>query len=308
MSIEEENKAVMRRVFTTLFDEKRLDRTDELFAPDYVDHGALAGQAPGLEGARWKWKASIAATPDLRVPIEDMLAEGDRVAIRWAWEGTQSGDLLGIPPTGRHFRIAGISIARLSGGKVVEQWEELDRFGLLQQLGLMPPESSATEEPHISGASESRPETTTSVEENKSIVLRFHDLVLSEGTMDVADELFTRDYIDHAPLPDQAPDLSGAKWKWVAVRAAIASLRVNTEDLVAEGDRVAARWTLEGTHQGDLLGIPPTGKRLHVGGLSIYRLAGGKIAEQWERGDKLGTLQQLGVIPAQPVTAAAAMR
>jgi predicted ester cyclase len=307
MSIQEENKAIMRRVFTTLFDDKQLNRTNELFAPEYVDHGALAGQAPGLEGARWKWEASIAATPDLRVPIEDMFAEGDRVAMRWAWEGTQTGDLLGIPPTGRHFRIAGISIARLSGGKVVEQWEELDRFGLLQQLGLMPADSSVTEEPSISRATQSRSETTRSAEENKSIVLRFHDVVLSEGKIDVADDLFTPDYVDHAPLPGQAPDLAGAKWKWAAVRGAIANLHVNTEDLVAEGDRVAARWSFEGTHQAELLGIHPTGTRLHVRGLSIYRLAGARIAEQWERGDKLGTLQQMGVIPAQPVASAATM-
>ena len=66
--------------------------------------------------------------------------------------------------------------------------------------------------------------------------------------------------------------------------------------MVAEGDRVVVRWTAEGTHQGELLGIPPTGKRLRFSGISIYRLAEGKVAEVWEEFDRLGLMQHLGVI------------
>jgi steroid delta-isomerase-like uncharacterized protein len=134
----EENKTIVRR-FEELFNEKQVDRADEFVAPDYIDHGALPGQAPGLDGAKQKWAMYIAAIPDLRVPIEDMVAEGDKVVVRWTAEGTQRGELLGIPPAGKRLRFSGISIYRLAEGKVAEVWEQFDRLGLMQQLGVVPP-------------------------------------------------------------------------------------------------------------------------------------------------------------------------
>ena len=133
----EENKTIVRR-FEELFNEKQVDRADEFVAPDYIDHGALPGQAPGLDGAKQKWAMYIAAIPDLRVPIEDMVAEGDKVMVRWTAEGTQRGELLGIPPAGKRLRFSGISIYRLAEGKVAEVWEQFDRLGLMQQHGVIP--------------------------------------------------------------------------------------------------------------------------------------------------------------------------
>jgi predicted ester cyclase len=96
----EDNKAVIRRWNEEIFNEKRIDRADELVTQDYVDHAALPGQAPGLEGAKQKWAMYGAAIPDLRVTMDEMVAEGDRVAARWTAEGTHQGELLGVPPTG----------------------------------------------------------------------------------------------------------------------------------------------------------------------------------------------------------------
>ena len=134
----EENKAIIRRWFEEVINEQKVDRADELVAPDYVDHGALPGQAPGLEGAKRKWATYIAAVPDLRSWSEDMIAEGDEVAVRWVAEGTQKGELLGVPPTGRRFRFSGMSICRMAEGKMAEQWEEWDKRDLMQQLGVLP--------------------------------------------------------------------------------------------------------------------------------------------------------------------------
>ena len=83
-----------------------------------------------------------------------------------------------------------------------------------------------------------------------------------------------------ATRPWQAPGLAGAKHKWAMFLAGIPDLRVTIEKLVAEADNVAGRRSYEGIHQGELLGIPPTGKQVRIGGISIIRLAGGKIAEQ----------------------------
>lgn len=134
----EENKAILRRWFEEVINEQRVDRADELVSQDYVDHGALQGQAPGLEGAKRKWAGYIAAVPDLRTWSEDMVAEGDEVAVRWVAEGTHKGELLGIPPTGKQFRFTGLSICRMAKGKMAEQWEEWDKLDLMRQLGVMP--------------------------------------------------------------------------------------------------------------------------------------------------------------------------
>src|SRR5215207_1594217 len=137
-----------------------------------------------------------------------------------------------------------------------------------------------------------------SVEDNKAIIRAYVEMVWYRKQLDRAEEVVASDFIDHAPLPGQAPGLEGAKRKWAMYLTAIPDLRVTIEDLVAEGDKVAVRRSYEGTHQGELLGIPATGKQLQVGSISIFRLVDGKIAENWEQLDRLALLQQLGVIPA----------
>ena len=132
------NKHVVRAYVETVFNHQQLERAHEFVAADYLDHAALPGQAPGLAGAKHKWAMFLAGLPDLRVTIEELVAEGDKVAVRRSYEGTHQGELLGIPPTGKQVRIGGISIIWLADGKLAEQWEQLDRLALLQQLGVLP--------------------------------------------------------------------------------------------------------------------------------------------------------------------------
>jgi steroid delta-isomerase-like uncharacterized protein len=127
----EANKDVIRAYVETIFNQRQVERAEELVAPDYVDHAALPGQAPGLEGAKDKWAMYLAGIPDLRITIEELVAEGDKVAVRRSYAGTHRGQLLGIPPTGKQLQLGGISIFRLAGGKITEQWEELDRLALM---------------------------------------------------------------------------------------------------------------------------------------------------------------------------------
>jgi steroid delta-isomerase-like uncharacterized protein len=143
MSVDD-NKEVIRAYVETIFNHKQVDRADELVASDYVDHAALPGQAPGLEGAKKKWAMYLAGIPDLRVTIEELVAEGDKVGVRRSYAGTHRGELLGVPPTGKQVRVGGISIFRLAGGKIAEQWEQLDRLALMQQLGVLPTPGQGT--------------------------------------------------------------------------------------------------------------------------------------------------------------------
>jgi steroid delta-isomerase-like uncharacterized protein len=137
-------------------------------------------------------------------------------------------------------------------------------------------------------------------EENKAILRRVNDEVFSQGNLDLVDELFAPDYVLHDPgLP--GGELRGTehfKQRWVSMfRTAYPDLQLSVEDQIAEGDKVVARYTGRGTHQGELMGIPPTGNEVSVGGIIISRVSGGRVEEEWNSFDALGMMQQLGVIP-----------
>jgi steroid delta-isomerase-like uncharacterized protein len=136
-------------------------------------------------------------------------------------------------------------------------------------------------------------------EQNKAIVRRYGEDFWGKGDLDAADELFADELVDHSPaVPDLAPGPAGQRQALAAYREAFPDLRVTNEDVLAEGDKVVLRWTARGTHQGDLMGIPPTGRLVTLKGIDILRIENGKIVERWAEYDNLGLLQQLGIVPA----------
>jgi steroid delta-isomerase-like uncharacterized protein len=138
-----------------------------------------------------------------------------------------------------------------------------------------------------------------STEQNKTLVRRYWEEVWNQGNLAVLDDLIATDFDGH-PLPGE-PDFgrgpAGQKQLVGMYRTAFPDLRMTIEDMTAEGDRVAVRWTARGTQTGEMMGIPATGKHTTVTGMFLNRLAGGKIVEGWGNFDALGMLQQLGVIP-----------
>lgn len=135
----EENKALTRRYFEEVFNERNLQAVDELYATDYVLHDpALPQEAQGLEGARRATDMYLQAFPDVRTTVEDQVAEGDKVATRWRAVGTHQGELMGIAPSGNRVVVTGIQVDRISGGKIEETWANYDALGMMQQLGAVP--------------------------------------------------------------------------------------------------------------------------------------------------------------------------
>jgi len=128
---------------------------------------------------------------------------------------------------------------------------------------------------------------------NKEIVRRFSDDLWGRGDLTAADEVLALDLIEHNPLPGQGVGREGHKQVVTLFRSAFPDLRVFTQDLVEEGDRVALRWKAEGTHRGDLMGLAPTGKRVTLTGIEILRLSGGKIVERWAEDNGQSVLMQL---------------
>jgi steroid delta-isomerase-like uncharacterized protein len=134
----EENKAVARRIIEEVWNKKNLDAIDELIAADYVDHTLPPGVPPGRDGAKAFIGMYVNAFPDVKITIEDMIAKGDKVAIRWSATGTHTGELMGIPATGKQITVTGLDITRFAGGKSVEFWGQFDQMGMMQQLGVIP--------------------------------------------------------------------------------------------------------------------------------------------------------------------------
>ena len=135
----EENKAIVRQQEEELFTQGNLDAADEVYAPDYVSHDpSNSEEVRGLEAAKRAASDYRQAFPDLRVTVEDLIAEGDRVAARLRFRGTHLGELDGIAPTGRRVDCTGIVISRIEEGKIAEDWANFDDLGMMRQLGLIP--------------------------------------------------------------------------------------------------------------------------------------------------------------------------
>ena len=135
----EHNKAIVRRLFAELWNTGNLSMADQIFALTYEHHDPSTpdfGRGPDSE----KKRASLYrnAFPDMHLTIEDVIAEGETVMTRWSCQGTHKGDLNGIAPTGKRITITGVTIARVSAGKIVEGFVNWDALGLMQQLGVVP--------------------------------------------------------------------------------------------------------------------------------------------------------------------------
>jgi steroid delta-isomerase-like uncharacterized protein len=139
----EENKALVRRLYEEIFNEKKLTAIDDYFAPNVIDDSLPPGAPDGIEGVRQTMTMFLMAFPDLRLTIEEMIAEGDKVVTRWTFRATHQGASLGMPATGKHVTMPGMSLVRLEGGKSVENWVIYDQLSLLQQLGLAPASAQA---------------------------------------------------------------------------------------------------------------------------------------------------------------------
>ena len=135
-------------------------------------------------------------------------------------------------------------------------------------------------------------------EQNKALARRYFEAE-NNGNLAAMDELIAADVVVHGGLfPELPSGPAGIKEIHTTLRTAFPDISVTVEDMIAEGDKVVTRWTIRGTHKGELMGIAPTGKQITEEGIEIFRIAGGKIVEIRLIHDRLGLMQQLGVIPS----------
>lgn len=135
-AVEEENKRTVSLIFTEIFVKWRIAENEHIYSPDYVGHAGdqdytRAQDRAAVEG----WKSF---SPEGKMTIDQIIADGDRVAVLWTGEGINTGEGNGLPATGRPFRVTAMTLFRLKDGRIVEEWNVFDNYSLLSQLGLLP--------------------------------------------------------------------------------------------------------------------------------------------------------------------------
>jgi steroid delta-isomerase-like uncharacterized protein len=134
LMLQEENKAIVRRLLEGFFNTGDPDVAEEVLAPDYIDHSPSTPETRGLDNIKRSVGGWRTAFPDTVQTVEDMVAEGDKVAARWITRATHQGEFMGIPATGNRIEVAGFGIFRMLGGKIVESWDTFDATTMMQQL------------------------------------------------------------------------------------------------------------------------------------------------------------------------------
>ena len=284
MSIED-NKTLARRYYAELMSNGDLSFVDKYMAPEFEFSNPT--HPDPYKGVEFKNLVTMlrGAFPDVHFTIEHLFAEGDTVVGHWTARGTHTGTPLktlrgDIPAQGKPFVIDGMSWLRFNNGKFAEARINEDTLGLLMQIGAIP------------GPPRAEP---TSVDANKALVHRYFDELMSQGKMEIIDEIIGERFSFHIPtLPAPIMGRDGMSGFVTGLRTGFPDIHFTIERLCAEGDKAGARWFIEGTHNGPFLGMPPTGHKIKDQGVDIFVFAEGKIAEIWVNENDLGLMKQLG--------------
>ncbi len=290
-AVEIANKAIISR-YVEATNQGELDVLDNLVVPDYVEHDPVPGQKPGREGLKEAYTMFNTPFPDLAFIFDDVIAEGDLVVGRGVISGTHKAEFFGVPATGKKVHWTGTRLFRLNDLKVTDGWVNIDMMGLMQQMGVVPappaPDpATIPKRKELTGAPSTR-------EKNKELMTAFIEEVWNKGNLDLADDIFHPDHTSPS-APGLPAGGEGVKFIATQFRNAFPDYWMKIEYMVAEDDRVAARFLQGGTHKGDLMGIPATGKTVEWTETGILRIADGKVVESWYDVDMMGMMQQLGV-------------
>jgi steroid delta-isomerase-like uncharacterized protein len=132
----------------------------------------------------------------------------------------------------------------------------------------------------------------------KAMAQRWFGEVVSEGKLEVVDELCSADYVEHDPFPGTSADIDGLKESITIIRSAFPDIEATADEIIVEGDRLAVRSTMRGTHDGDFMGVPASGKKIEVANYDFVRFEGDKAVEHWGVIDSAALMEQIGAVPA----------
>ena len=298
----EASVAVVRRFFEEGVNGGDLGVFDAVAAPDAVYYGATVGDESGLAALKRIYGEALTGFPGIRYSLLTSVASGDAAAVRYAVEGVHNGDFRGLAPTGNTVTWTHSTFARVECGRITEMWAEVNQLDRLRQFGILADEGPAA---RMAGAP-APPGATPVVGSDRAscapqgpagvvaAVDRLRAEVYNDGNVDVLPEIVAEGYLHgSANGPDATGIAEGGK-QIGGFLTALPDLEWTFDQIIAEGDRAAARWTVRGTHDGDLLGFAATGNPVEYTGISFFTVRCGKIVEFQTEMDAAGLLEQVG--------------
>jgi steroid delta-isomerase-like uncharacterized protein len=297
------NEEVVRTFFEQVLSQGNMDLIDDLFAPEFVLHTSAdpSQDVQGLEGVMGFVMGLRTAFPDIVYTVEELISEGDSVVVRWHNQGTQQGDYLGIPATGKTVAIGGGNLFHFQGGKLVEEWGFPDSLSILIQLGVIPGgDQLGTATPGPMTGDAVAVATPGTEDANRALMEQFWAAYNAGDADTILGQIFSPDFVNHTPAPGFPASGQGLVDTMLYFASGFPDQRASVEEIVVEGDLVASRVLVSGTHQGTAYGVPPTGRHVTYGGLTIVRIANGKMVENWGFYDQVSILAQIGALGGPP--------
>lgn len=286
------NKALVRRYFNGIMNNADAETAHEILADDYVFTLPTHPEPyRGPDGMLELVNMLHSAFPDFYIHPADMVAYDDTVVTRWRGGGTHKGGPLvtvsgDLEANGEFFEIDGMTWHTIKNGKIVEAIGHEDTIGLMMQLGVIPSEDGGENPDH-------------DAENNERLVNAYFNDIMSQGNLDMVEEVLAPNFA--FIIPTQPAPIAGYdnfKGFVMYLRNAFPDIKFTVLRQGVEGNKVASRWKITGTHEGEFLGAPPTGNSIEDYGIDIFTIRNGKIESVHVNENDFGLMQQLGVIPS----------
>lgn len=291
---EAENVAVARRWYDEALNERNFDVINEIVAADGRHNLIFYPETPNPEGIKVVLGDVLAAFPDVRFTVEEALSDGDLVVLRWSATGTFAAAYHGVSPTGEPASWGGINMFRLACGQIVEAWAEVDT---LSQTGLnldINITAIATPGAEATPAADCVPGSEVT---NADVAVQWFD-VWNSRDLSLYESLVSPDTVHHFGMHADAVGAQAVQDSVQSFLTAFPDLVHSNEQVIADGNLVAIRFTQTGTFTGPFLGAEPTGESISVTGISIFRVECGVVAESWSEEGGFALWRQLGIIEA----------
>ena len=293
-------QSLVRQWMEEGWNQKRDEAVEACYDPRFVGHDPYQPPVHGHVGVQTFVQGIHSAFADLSVRIEDLLVEDNRTVARVTVRARHTGDFMGHSASGVSLTFPALILFRVQDGLFVEAWQHWDVAGIVRSireasggdltgypttdlrgdLGPAPPTDRAV--------------PATEAIRNKEVVRYWLDQAWNHRRISVVNEVIDKDFFFHDVNAPVIRGQTGMR-EWVqGLETALQDNSLSVDDLVAEGDKVACRLSFEAIHNGDLFGIPPTGRKIRSGALFIVQMVEGRFRAAWQVWDLFGVLRQLG--------------
>lgn len=300
---------LLREQIEGIWGRGQTELVDVNYATDVVDHMPVEGQPQGRDALKDVVSQFRTAIPDMRMELHHVMSAGDHGVDVWTLSGTCKGDLFGQKAKHKRIRFSGIDIVRVADGKIADLWhvEEMAQFA--QQIGdgdgnfgtptsaasVPPPSIDGDYNPGADAMVPGEAQFSDKERRNLSIARRHIEEIWAKGQPELCHLLYHRDVTDHNPAPGQRPGVDGIIDVLGWLREAVPNLRMDIKCYIVDGDWIADRWVMTGTHTGTaIMGVSASGRSFCINGMDVARLnEAGLITDIWHCEEFASLLAQI---------------